>query len=73
MPATYEVSGNQILQVEYDGSKHEYARCDQPEKALALMRKGWKLNADRHYTASARCFFQAEQLPGFAWSEYRES
>jgi hypothetical protein len=67
-----EAKGNQVLQVNPDNSRIEYARCDQPQKAIALMYKGWKLNDQRHYTASARCFFAAEQLPGFAWSEERE-
>ncbi len=64
-----KAQGIKILQVEPNGEEILYAVCAEPEKAIRLMYRGWTLNAQRHYTAAARKFYDVEQLPGFAWSE----
>ncbi len=68
---TYEIEGKQIIRVFNAGSnyveKQIAAYCDQPQKALDLMLKAWKLNDARKYTASARMLAQLDYLPGFQW------
>ncbi len=61
--------GNKVVQVDAVDGNSVFAVCDEPEKAISLMLKGWELNGQRKYTASARCFAQVEQLPGFAWAQ----
>ena len=61
--------GKKIIQFD-DYEQHEFAVCDEPEKAITLLNRGWELNANRHYTASARMLAQVEELPGFKYSEY---
>lgn len=66
----YQARGNKIVQVDkYDGDI-DVAFCDDPEEAIKLMTRAHYLNdVKRQYTASARLFYQVEQLPGFAWIE----
>lgn len=66
----YQARGNKVVQVDkYDGDL-DVAICDQPEKAIILMTRAHYLNdVKRQYTASARLFYQVEQLPGFKWLE----
>lgn len=61
-----DIQGKNIL----DDDGRIYAICDEPEKALKMMQKGWYLNdIKRKYTESARMFARVEQLPGFKWGE----
>lgn len=64
---TYKAIGKKIVSFdEYE--QFDVANCDEPEKAIKLMDRGHYLNdVKRQYKASARLFYQAEQLPGFEW------
>jgi hypothetical protein len=68
MKPEYKAMGKKIVMCDkYDGDS-DVAICDEPEKAIKLMDKAHYLNdVKRMYTASARLFYQAEQLPGFKW------
>ena len=78
MNTIYSIDGNKILVHYNPGKPWEetalFATCDEPEKALTLMKKAWGLNESRKYTAAARLLAQAEALQGFAWAhdEHRE-
>ncbi len=63
----YKAIGKKIIQFdEYES--FDVAICDEPEKAIKLMNHGHYLNdVKRQYTASAKMFAQAEELPGFKW------
>jgi hypothetical protein len=65
----YKSEGNKIVHYdEYDS--YTIAQCDEPEKAINLFEQAGYLNdVKRKYTASARLFAQAEELPGFKWIE----
>ena len=66
----YAHKGNRIFYVSINGENHEVADCLQAEKAAKLMDRAQHLNdIKRQYTASARLFAKAEQLPGFTWIE----
>ncbi len=63
----YKAIGNKIIQFDQHES-FDVAICDEPEKAIKLFNRAHYLNdVKRQYTASARLFYQAEQLPGFQW------
>jgi len=63
----YKSIGKKIIQADKYES-FDVALCDQPEKAIKLLNRAHYLNdVKRQYTASARLFYQAEQLPGFEW------
>ncbi len=66
----YKVEGNKIVHFDkYDS--YIIAHCNEPEKAIALFNRAHYLNdVKRQYTASARLFAQAENLPGFQWIEF---
>ena len=61
--------GNKVIQYD-DYEQHEYAICEQPDKAIAMLNRAWDLNEQRHYTASARLLAKVETLPGFKYSEF---
>lgn len=68
MRTRYKAEGNKIIQYD-DYEQWDIAICEQPEKAIKLFERGHYLNdVKRQYTASARLFAQAEQLPGFQWT-----
>ena len=69
----YQARGNKIIQVDqYDGDI-DVAFCNDPQKAINLMIRAHYLNdVKRQYTASARLFYQVEQLPGFKWISPRD-
>ena len=59
--------GKKIVQYD-DYEEVDYAQCDEPEKAIKMIdRAGYLNDVKRQYTASARLFYQVEQLPGFKW------
>lgn len=69
----YKAIGKRIINVSNGGTAYEeqfdVAICDEPEKAIRLMDRAHYLNdVKRQYTASARLFYKAECLPGFAWT-----
>ena len=63
----YKAEGNKIINYDqYDS--YIVAECDNPLKAIELFNKAHFLNdVKRKYTASARLFYEAEQLPNFKW------
>ena len=70
----YQIIGNTIFNVSNAGTAQEekfaVASCDAPQEAVKLLDRAHYLNdVKRQYTASARLFYQAEQLPGFHWIE----
>ena len=66
----YQAQGNTVVFKCRDGEVNEVARCDDATQAANLMNRARHLNdVKRQYTASARLFAQAEQLPGFMWNE----
>jgi hypothetical protein len=69
MQSEYKAIGNKIVMSDkYETS--DVAYCDDPEKAIKLFNRAHYLNdVKRQYTASARLFAQAEELPGFKWIE----
>ncbi len=63
----YKAIGKKIISFDKYES-FDVAICDEPERAIKLMDRGHYLNdVKRQYTAAARLFAQAEQLPGFQW------
>ena len=63
----YKAIGNKIVNVD-EYNRLDIAFCDQPEQAIKLLNRAHFLNdVKRQYTASARLFYQVEQLPGFEW------
>lgn len=66
----YSVLGNKVIFQHRDGESHDVAQCDDAAAAATLMNRASYLNdVRRQYTASARLFAKAEQLPGFRWIE----
>jgi len=64
----YQAIGNKIVNVDRAGEQSDVALCNEPAKAIKLFDRAHYLNdIKRQYTASARLFAQAEQLPGFSW------
>ncbi len=63
----YKAIGKKIINFD-EWESFDVAICDDPEKAIKLMDRAHYLNdVKRQYTASARIFYQVEQLPGFKW------
>lgn len=66
----YAAIGNKVVFQHRSGEFDDVAQCDQAPAAVKLMNRARHLNdVKRQYTASARLFAQAEQLPGFQWVE----
>jgi len=64
----YKAMGNKIVQVDHNGEQFDVAFCNVPYEAIKLLDKARYMNdVKRKYTASARLFFQVEQLTGFTW------
>ena len=67
MRMEYKAVGNKVIMAD-QYEQFDVCLCDEPEKAIKLFNRGHYLNdVKRQYTASARLFAQAEELPGFAW------
>ena len=67
----YAQIGNKVIFIHINKETHDVAECADAQtafKAAKLMDKAGYLNdIKRKYTASARLYAQAEQLPGFRW------
>ena len=65
---TFKAVGNKIILIDRQGEECDWAFCDKPEEAIKLLDRGHYLNDVKpQYTAAARLFYKAEQLPGFKW------
>ena len=68
----YSHNQNEIIYICGDGSTYIAARCVNPKIAsiaVDLLNRGIREQNKRHYKASARLHFQAEQLDGFLWKD----
>ena len=64
----YQANGNKVIYLHRNGETHDVADCLEAEKAAKMLERGQYLQERyRKYTACARLYFQAEQLPGFHW------
>ncbi len=75
MAYRFEAKENKIIGIHLPSNEVDaVAECDNLQcanEAAKILNAAYHQNEESHYTASARLYNKAEQVPGFKWTEVK--